>query len=122
VESRIIILTYIIQKNMALEITSDSFEQEVTQSSVPVLVDFWAEWCGPCRIMSPIVEEIGNEVDGTKLKVAKVNVDQAQDLAMQHGVMSIPSFKVFKDGGVVKEFVGARSKEEVMEFLSEFLN
>lgn len=107
---------------MAIELTAENFAQEVESSSVPVFVDFWAEWCGPCKMMGPIVEEISNEVDPSKLKVAKLDVDKAGELAQKHGIMSIPAFKVFKDGQVVKEFVGSRSKEDVMQFLSEFIS
>lgn len=103
------------------DVTSVNFKEEVLDSKGAVLVDFWAEWCGPCRVMSPIVEEIGKEVDPSKLKVVKVNVDQAQDLAQEYGIMSIPSFKIFKDGQVVNEFVGSRSKESVLEILKEYI-
>lgn len=106
---------------MALELTKENFESEVLQSSVPVLVDFWAEWCGPCRVMSPIIDEIGSEVDASKFKVAKLNVDQAGEIAQQYGIMSIPAFKVFQNGQVVKEFVGSRSKEDVQELLADFI-
>lgn len=106
---------------MAVELTAENFSQEVLQSSVPVFVDFWAEWCGPCRMMAPVIEELSNELDATKIKIAKLDVDAHGQIAQDHGIMSIPAFKVFKDGVVVKEFVGSRSKEDVAEFLQEFL-
>ncbi len=106
---------------MALELTKENFESEVLKSPVPVLVDFWAEWCGPCRVMSPIMEEISAEVDASKFKVAKLNVDQAGEIAQQYGIMSIPAFKVFQNGQVVTEFVGSRSKEDVQELLADFI-
>lgn len=106
---------------MAIELTVENFEQEVEKSDVPVLVDFWAEWCGPCRMMAPIIDEISEEVDSSKLKVAKLDVDKAGEIAQKHGIMSIPAFKVFKNGEVVKDFVGSKSKEDVLGFLEEFL-
>ncbi|MCC6639469.1 thioredoxin [Candidatus Falkowbacteria bacterium] len=106
---------------MAVELTHDHFEKEVLQSNVPVLVDFLAEWCGPCRVMSPILEEISHEVDGSKLKIAKLNVDTAGEIAQKYNIMSIPAFKIFKNGEVVKEFVGSRNKQSVLEILAEFL-
>ncbi len=106
---------------MALQLTSENFEQEVLQSPVPVFIDFWAEWCGPCRVMGPIVEELATEINPAQLKIAKLDVDAYGEIAQQYGIMSIPAFKVFKGGVVVKEFVGSRSKEDVKEFLSEFL-
>ena len=106
---------------MALELTQENFEKEVLQSPTPVLVDFWAEWCGPCRVMSPILEEISHEIDGSKLKIAKLNVDTASEIAQKYNIMSIPAFKIFKNGEVVKEFAGSRSKQSTLEALAEFL-
>ena len=82
---------------MAIEITNQNFEREVLQSDVPVLLDFWASWCGPCRMLSPVVEEILNEYF-SKIKVGKVNVDEQSELAQKFGIMSIPTLMVFKDG------------------------
>jgi len=97
---------------MALELTDATFEQEVLKSDIPVIVDFWAPWCGPCKAMTPIVEELGEELAG-KVKVAKMNVDENGMYAGQFSVMSIPTFIVFKNGEPVKTVVGTRSKEDM---------
>ena len=102
---------------MALvHLTEENFDNEVMKSELPVLVDFWAEWCGPCRIISPIVEEIAKEYNG-KLKVTKLNVDEAQELAIKYGVMSIPTLMVFKNGKIVDQVVGAMSKDQLVDKL-----
>ncbi|MCX8130390.1 MAG: thioredoxin [Clostridia bacterium] len=92
-------------------LTKDNFEQEVLKSNEPVLVDFWAQWCGPCRAVSPIMDELANEYDG-RAKVAKVNVDEQGELAEKFRVMSIPTVMLFKDGQMVEKIIGARSKNE----------
>ncbi len=94
-------------------VTDKNFEAEVLKSSLPVLVDFWAEWCGPCRMISPVVEELANELKG-KLKVAKVNVDESQELAAQFNIMSIPTLLIFKKGEPVEQMVGAMSKDNLL--------
>ncbi len=99
-----------------MEVTSENFEQEVLKSELPVLVDFWASWCGPCKMMSPVVEKIAEEMQG-KAKVCKVNVDEEEDLAMQYGIMSIPTFLVFKDGKVANSTIGVQDKEEIIKLL-----
>lgn len=96
-----------------LKITSENFEKEVLESNKPVLIDFYATWCGPCKMMSPIVEEIAKELEG-KIKVFKVDTDEEQDLAIKYGIMSIPTFMVFKNGKVEKTAVGMRDKEELI--------
>ena len=96
-----------------LEVTDKNFESEVLNSELPVLVDFWAEWCGPCKMISPIVDELAHDLEG-KLKVAKVNVDEAQELAAKFNVMSIPTLLVFKGGEPVEQIVGAMSKDQLL--------
>ena len=93
-------------------LTSDNFEAEVLKSDVPVLVDFWAPWCGPCRMMGPVIEELANESDGS-YKVGKVNVDDEIELASSYKVMSIPMFAVIKNGQVTDSLIGARPKEDL---------
>ena len=97
-----------------LEVTDKNFEAEVLKSDLPVLVDFWAEWCGPCKVIGPIVSEIAEELSG-KLKVAKVNVDDAQDLAGTYKIMSIPTLLLFKGGEAVEQIVGAVPKDQLLE-------
>ncbi|MBU0458901.1 thioredoxin [Patescibacteria group bacterium] len=95
-----------------MELTDAEFEAEVLKSDIPVLVDFWAPWCGPCKSMLPIVDEISTEYEG-KVKVVKVNVDENSETPGKFGVMSIPTFIIFKDGEAVTTFVGAKSKEDM---------
>ena len=97
------------------DMNKENFQEEVVQSDKPVLVDFWASWCGPCRMVSPIVDEIAQE--RPDVKVVKVNVDQEQELALQFGVMSIPTLVVMKDGQVVNQAVGVRPKEQILDLV-----
>jgi thioredoxin len=104
-----------------MELTEETFEQEVLKSTTPVLVDFWATWCGPCKMIAPIVEELATEYEG-KLKIGKVDVDNHQKIAMQYGIRSIPTLLIFKSGKVVEQIVGAAPKKTVVEKLSKHLN
>jgi thioredoxin 1 len=99
-----------------LTITKENFQSEVMESEKPVLLDFWASWCGPCRMVSPIVDEIADETETAK--VGKVNVDEQRELAAQFGVMSIPTLLVIKDGKVVNKAVGARPKKDIVSLLA----
>lgn len=101
-----------------LKITRENFENEVMKSNIPVLIDFWAPWCGPCRMMGPIIEQLAEEYEG-KAKVGKVNVDEDGELSQAFGVMSIPTIVLVKDGKVVRQAVGARPKAEVEAMLQE---
>ena len=98
---------------MELNITKFNFVDEVINSDIPVIVDFWATWCGPCRMLAPIIEELANELDG-KVKVCKVNVDEEMELAVQYKVEVIPTLMVFKDGKLYKKAVGAMDKSEIL--------
>ena len=104
----------------SLSVTEKNFENEVLKSSIPVLADFWAEWCGPCRMLGPVVEEIADETVGS-LKVVKINVDEAQGLAAKYNVMSIPALMLFKDGKIVAQTVGALPKGSIMAKIKPFI-
>jgi thioredoxin 1 len=101
-------------------LTDDTFDEEVMGSDRPVLVDFWAEWCGPCKMLSPVIEDIAAE-HGNKVRFAKLNVDEELAVTQRYGVMSMPTLMVFRDGEPVKRLVGARGKSVLLEELSEFL-
>ena len=101
-------------------VTAATFEAEVLQSDKPVLVDFWAEWCGPCRMVAPILEEISNE-HSDKIKIVKLNTDEESALAIKYGVASIPTLHIFKGGQVVKTVIGAKPKPALLKDLAEFI-
>ncbi|MCB0721400.1 MAG: thioredoxin [Ignavibacteriae bacterium] len=104
-----------------MEITDGNFETEVRNSDKPVLIDFWAVWCGPCKMIAPIVEEIATEYDG-QVKVGKLDVDNNQQVAMEFGIRSIPTLLIFKGGQVVDQIVGAVPKDHIIGKLSAHLN
>ena len=101
-------------------LTNANFEQEALQAKEPVLVDFWAPWCGPCQMMGPIIEELARELEG-KAKVAKINVDENQATAEKYNVMSIPTFIIFKDGQIIEQINNVQSKETLAEKLNALL-
>jgi thioredoxin 1 len=101
-------------------VTTANFEAEVLKSTTPVLVDFWAEWCGPCRAVGPILEEISNEY-GAKIKIVKLNTDEEAVIAMKYGIVSIPTMNVFVNGEVVKTIVGAKPKPALLKDLESFI-
>lgn len=97
-------------------ITSKNFEEEVSNSNIPVLLDFWASWCGPCKMVSPIVDQVADELQG-KVKVGKINVDEEQELAQAFNIMSIPTLIVINNGKLVNQSVGVKSKEEIIAMI-----
>lgn len=100
---------------MITNITKENFEAEVLKSEKPVLVDFWAAWCGPCKMIGPVIEEIANE--HPEIKVCKINVDEEGELSIKYGVMSIPTLMIFKNGEIAQTAIGYRPKEEIEELL-----
>jgi len=107
-------------KSLEVEVNGNNFKQEVLESTVPVLVDFWAPWCMPCRMLAPIIEKLAEENEG-KLKVCKLNTDENQNIAAQYGIQGIPTLIVFKEGKEVGRTVGVMSKEKLQEKLDSIL-
>ena len=103
-----------------VELSDSTFENEVIKSETPVLVDFWASWCGPCRMLAPVVEDIASSYAG-RLKVGKVNVDENQEITMKYGIRSIPTLILFKDGKAVEQIIGAVPKSEIERILKKSL-
>ena len=102
---------------MITTITKDNFENEIVKADKPVLVDFWASWCGPCRMLSPTIDEIAEE--HPEIKVCKINIDDEAELAIRHGVMSVPTLMIFKNGEIAQTAVGVRPKDEILDLLKE---
>jgi len=102
---------------MAIHFTDENFNEEVLASNIPVLVDFYADWCGPCKMLAPVIETLATEMEG-KVKIGKLNVDEASETARQYGIMSIPTLLYFKNGEVVNKTVGVVSKAEIEQILN----
>lgn len=103
----------------AIKLTNESFENEVLKSEIPVLVDFWADWCGPCKMVAPVIEELATELAGT-VKICKANVDECQELAVKYKIMAIPTLVVFKNGEITKEVSGALPKEAILDLINKY--
>ena len=105
---------------MSLKFDEKNFNEEGVKSEIPVIVDFWAEWCGPCHIMSPIIDEVAKEFEG-KAKIGKVNVDENQVISSKYGIMSIPTILALKDGKVIGQLVGARPKKDLVDLINKVI-
>ncbi len=103
-----------------IKLNNENFNKEVKESSKLVLIDFYADWCGPCKMMSPIIDEIANEVDD-RVKICKLNVDESQNIAIEYNVMSIPTLIIFKNGVMINNIVGLRQKQEILNIINNNL-
>ena len=103
-----------------ITITGDNFEAEVLQSSVPVLIDFWASWCGPCKMINPLIEQLAGEYAG-QIKIGKINVDEENALAEQHGIISVPTLVVYKDGALAAQKIGAAPKHDIEALFKDLI-
>ncbi len=106
--------------NNIIKVTAENWDEEVISSNIPVLIDFWAEWCGPCRMLAPVLDELATELNG-KLKIGKVNVDEEQELAAKFQIRSIPTMLLFKNGKIQTQLVGAMRKQDLHNKISEYL-
>lgn len=104
-----------------MTVTDKNFDEEVIKADKPVLVDFWAVWCGPCQMQNPILEEVAGQVSG-KVKITKLNVDENPEVSQKFGIMSIPTIMIFKSGTVVKQFIGVQSKDTLLGELNKLIN
>jgi thioredoxin 1 len=107
---------------MVKELNETNFVDEVLNSKVPVLVDFWAEWCGPCRMLSPVIEELAKQYDEQKIKIYKLNVDENPKIAAKYSIMAIPTVIIFKDGKPVEQITGVRNKKEYIEIIERYIS
>lgn len=105
-----------------LILTDENFDQEIVNSSQPALIDFWAPWCGPCKVLSPLVDELATEYQGKPIKIGKVNVDENSDIASKYGIMSIPTLLFFKAGKVVDQLVGVQNKEDLKKKIEKLMS
>jgi thioredoxin 1 len=107
---------------MVKELNETTFVNEVLNSKIPVLVDFWAEWCGPCRILAPIIDELAKEYDQQKIKICKLNVDENPKIAAKYGIMAIPTVIIFKNGQPVEQITGVRNKKEYINLINQYIS